>query len=280
MSAAFCSVSAAEELSVSAVFCSVSAAEELSVSAAFCSVSAAEELSVSAVFCSVSSDEELSVLTVFVTAAAAELFAVLCELSDSAVLLEADFLLRFADLLLPVSLADELVSVEALDFFVFASLLSDDAKALLLSEAVSDELLSVERFLRCFLEPDFELSELLSDEPSDVLSESVSAELLSVCDFCLRCFVLLESPLLSVPEESAAEFVSERADLSFFDELSSAAELSCACCEDMLGDVSLLLSDELDEVLEQPEASMHIASTRAAALILLFSFMAITLFLL
>ena len=250
------------------------------MSAAFCSVSAAEELSVSAVFCSVSSDEELSVLTVFVTAAAAELFAVLCELSDSAVLLEADFLLRFADLLLPVSLADELVSVEALDFFVFASLLSDDAKALLLSEAVSDELLSVERFLRCFLEPDFELSELLSDEPSDVLSESVSAELLSVCDFCLRCFVLLESPLLSVPEESAAEFVSERADLSFFDKLSSAAELSCACSEDMLGEVSPLLSDELDEVLEQPEASMHIASTRAAALILLFSFMAITLFLL
>lgn len=234
----------------------------------------------SAVFCSVSSDEVLSVLTVFVTAAAAELFAVLCELSESAVLLEADFLLRFADLLLPVSLADELVSVEALDFFVFASLLSDDAKALLLSEAVSDELLSVERFLRCFLEPDLELSELLSDEPSDVLSESVSAELLSVCDLCLRCFVLLESPLLSVPEESAAEFVSERADLSFFDELSSAAELSCACCEDILGDVSPLLSDELDEVLEQPEASMHIASTRAAALILLFSFMAITLFLL
>lgn len=250
------------------------------MSAAFCSVSAAEELSVSAVFCSVSSDEVLSVLTVFVTAAAAELFAVLCELSESAVLLEADFLLRFADLLLPVSLADELVSVEALDFFVFASLLSDDAKALLLSEAVSDELLSVERFLRCFLEPDLELSELLSDEPSDVLSESVSAELLSVCDLCLRCFVLLESPLLSVPEESAAEFVSERADLSFFDELSSAAELSCACCEDILGDVSPLLSDELDEVLEQPEASMHIASTRAAALILLFSFMAITLFLL
>ncbi len=276
----FCSVSAAEELSVSAVFCSVFAADELSVSAAFCSVSAAEELSVSAVFCSVSSDEVLSVLTVFVTAAAAELFAVLCELSESAVLLEADFLLRFADLLLPVSLADELVSVEALDFFVFASLLSDDAKALLLSEAVSDELLSVERFLRCFLEPDLELSELLSDEPSDVLSESVSAELLSVCDLCLRCFVLLESPLLSVPEESAAEFVSERADLSFFDELSSAAELSCACCEDILGDVSPLLSDELDEVLEQPEASMHIASTRAAALILLFSFMAITLFLL
>ena len=273
----FCSVSAAGSVSLS-VCCSFSSAVVVSFTGVLCALSC---VSASAAdFCSVSFTAAVSACF-DVLSSAAFVFStvasdVLLVLSDALCELpELDFLLRFDDLLpvLPDDFADEVFD----PFDELCSLLPDDA---ILSPPLDSrlcELLSELLFLRFFFVPDDELSELLPD----AVSVSVSAVLLSDLD---RCFFLpftpaslLTEPSLPLSDVSSVDCVSDFDALSFL-ELSALDEESCpASCEETLTELSLLLSDVLPEVLEQPEAIIHIASISAAALIL-FSFIVITLF--